>query len=357
MDNFFQKLRDIQKKERNTGNLTEIEDSFYTDASNYLQELLKMVDNNPLSLEAYQLRDAQRITTEICERREFKIVGTAATNVQKSHDIFKGHRRDSELYDVIPFNTTPEEEEFYKQLVDIMVNHRENLMEKIIPQKQSNETKIGFKPNKKKVIVEQESEKEHQQQKDDLTVEKEDAVPKKSKSSKPVLDESQIAMMFGKAPDDVLFDENNNPVKTVKTDITTPFTPPKPPKEDTVSLQRDNDKEEVKEKDDDSEVQTPTDKNNDTQDESKVVPETQSKIEDDSRDSTTDKDTNLQNLDIESAVEVSDVELVEFKDEISTDILDETEKTYGPFTADDIVLLPRSLVKILLTRDVVRVIH
>ena len=215
MDNFFQKLRDIQKKERNTGNLTEIEDSFYTDASNYLQELLKMVDNNPLSLEAYQLRDAQRITTEICERREFKIVGTAATNVQKSHDIFKGHRRDSELYDVIPFNTTPEEEEFYKQLVDIMVNHRENLMEKIIPQKQSNETKIGFKPNKKKVIVEQESEKEHQQQKDDLTVEKEDAVPKKSKSSKPVLDESQIAMMFGKAPDDVLFDENNNPKKLV----------------------------------------------------------------------------------------------------------------------------------------------
>ena len=120
MDTFFQKLRDIQKKERTTGTLSEVDDSFYTDASNYLQELLKMVDNNPLSLEAYQLRDAQRITTEICERREFKIVSTAATNVQKAHDLFRGHKKDSELYDVIPYNTTPEEEEFYKKIVQLM---------------------------------------------------------------------------------------------------------------------------------------------------------------------------------------------------------------------------------------------
>ena len=115
-----------------------------------------MVNNNPLSLEAYQLRDAQRITTEICERREFKIVSTAATNVQKSHDIFKGHKNDSELYDVIPYNTTPEEEEFYRKIVDMMVSHREHLMEKIIINNQSNETKIGFKP--KKEIKEKASE-------------------------------------------------------------------------------------------------------------------------------------------------------------------------------------------------------
>ena len=65
MDTFFQKLRDIQKKERNDGPLSEIDDTFYDDASNYLQHLLKIVDDNPLSLEAYQLRDAKRITVEI----------------------------------------------------------------------------------------------------------------------------------------------------------------------------------------------------------------------------------------------------------------------------------------------------
>ena len=48
-------------------------------------------------------------------------------------NIFKGHKNDSELYDVIPYNTTPEEEEFYRKLVDMMINHRENLMEKNYP--------------------------------------------------------------------------------------------------------------------------------------------------------------------------------------------------------------------------------
>ena len=74
MDTFFQTLRDIQKKERATGTLSEVDEGFYGDASKYLQDLLKIVNDNPLSLEAYQLRDAQRITSEICERREVKII-------------------------------------------------------------------------------------------------------------------------------------------------------------------------------------------------------------------------------------------------------------------------------------------
>lgn len=326
MDTFFQKLRDIQKKERTTGTLSEIDDTFYTDASNYLQELLKKVNNNPLSLEAYQLRDAQRITTEICERREFKIVSTAATNIQKSHDIFKGHKNGSELYDIIPYNTTPEEEEFYRKIVDMMINHREQLMEKIILNKSPGETKIGFKPHKKEI-------KEDKKEKTDVplidentseTKDKETVKPKKSSKPKPpLLDESQIAMMFGKAPDDTLLDENNNPVKPVKRDISTPFKGSKPPKEDSVTLQN------IPEKESGSEAGQ----------------EVQKKSEE-------------TNVEAESEIlELNDVELVEFKQDIVTDILDENEKTYGPFLVDDIVLLPKSLVKILSRNDVIEIIE
>jgi len=342
LDTFFQKLRDIQKKERTTGTLSEIDDSFYTDASNYLQQLLKMVNNNPLSLEAYQLRDAQRITTEICERREFKLVSTAATNVQKSHDIFKGHRKDSELYDVIPYNTTPEEEEFYRKIVDMMIDHREHLMEKIIINNRSTETKIGFKPPKKEVKEETTEIPEDKPVIDNIPSEelinsenKEETIevsPKKSSKPKaPILDESQIAMMFGQAPDDILLDENNNPVKPVKRDITTPFKGPKPPKEDSVSLQN-----------------IPEESENKNEDELEVQEGSNLSTQEIPKESVEES--------VDEKLDFNEVELVEFKQEITTDILDENEKTYGPFLVDDIVLLPKSIVKILNKNDVIEII-
>lgn len=343
MDTFFQKLRDIQKKERNTGTLSEIDDSFYNDASNYLQELLKMVNNNPLSLEAYQLRDAQRITTEICERREFKIVSTAATNVQKAHDIFKGHKKDSELYDVIPYNTTPEEEEFYRKIVDMMIDHREHLMEKIFINK-TNKTKIGFKSTVKedvKEVIPENTDIQNTDNEDSIELEsiidevvetptdKEDT---SLKSKTPLLDENQIAMMFGQAPDDVLLDENNNPIKPVKRDITTPFKGPEPPEEDTISLQNETEEENIENEDKNEE----------------------------NLENVTVKDSDVNKIEtMEDFVEennYNDVELVTFKKEITTDILDENEKTYGPFIEGDIVSLPKSLVEILNMNDVINII-
>ena len=83
MDEFFQKLREIQKKERNLSGLSPVGDSFYQDVSNYLNGLMRKIDNNPFSFESYLLRDAQRITAEICERREHKITNSAVMNVQR----------------------------------------------------------------------------------------------------------------------------------------------------------------------------------------------------------------------------------------------------------------------------------
>lgn len=313
---FFQTLRDIQKKERSTGTLSEIEDTFYDDASNYLQDLLKIVDDNPLSLEAYQLRDAQRITIEICERREVKIITTAISNVQKAHDIFKGHKKGSELFDEIPYNMTPEEEELYKDIINTIIKHREGLMSEIVPHRKKQETKIGFKPVTTKEIIDTKEDTKPE------TITKQES-SKPSKPASPKLDESQIAMMFGQAPDDILLDENNNPVKKTKpkTDITTPFTPPTPPEEDTVALQNI----------------------------SKPVNDTPQSAQDDSGETQETEQVNMEES-------YDEEELVAFKKEVTTDILDENEKTYGPFNVKDMVLLPKSLVKILKHNDVINVI-
>lgn len=363
MDTFFQKLRDIQKKERNTGTLSEVDDSFYTDASNYLQELLKMVDNNPLSLEAYQLRDAQRITTEICERREFKIVSTAATNVQKAHDLFRGHKKDSELYDVIPYNTTPEEEEFYKKIVQLMIDHREALMEDIILNKRSNKPKIGFKPEKRdEDTPDTTTQNNHPQEKTTKpNSQKEDVI------KNPVLDETQIAMMFGKAPDTTIMDENNNPVKEIKTSNNSPTKKPQPPEEDTITLQNEEEEKTTETQVTREEQQAKITDEQDVQEK----PENQSAKEEitheEQQDETTEQQIETEPRD-ESKNEASPVEdkeeiilneeeLVLFKEEIGTDVLDENEKTYGPFLDGDIVLLPQSLVNILSRKDVVRIIR
>jgi DNA replication factor GINS len=210
-----------------------------------------------------------------------------------------------------------------------MIDHREHLMEKIIINNKSNETKIGFKPKKNEVNEEKTEKTDVKSLNENIPEIEDEKVPNKPKKSSkpkpPILDESQIAMMFGQAPDDTLLDENNNPVKPVKRDITTPFKGPKPPKEDSVTLQN------IPEKESETKEETPLEVQEEIND---TTIETESK-----------------------ELQLNDVELVEFRKEIFTDILDENEKTYGPFLVDDIVLLPKSIVKILRKNDVIEIIE
>jgi len=362
LDTFFQKLRDIQKKERNTGTLSEIDDTFYDDASKYLQELLTIVNENPLSLEAYQLRDAQRITIEICEKREFKIISTAVANVQKAHDIFKGHKRNSDLYDVIPYNTTPEEEKLYKDIINTIISHREYLMKEIVSAPNTNETKVGFKPRPADKIQDLDSEIPSNEsineveQKSDSHNEEITSKPQKN-SQKPKLDASQIEMMFGQAPDDILLDENNNPIVSKKKhDITTPFKPPVVPKEDTVSLQKDT--KNTEEPVDKKQIETENAPDNNLDDEKsfedvsgKSLQESnQESVSQDVLVSTSDEVGNSEIIDDDN---ISSELMVVFNKEVSTDVLDEDEKTYGPFSVEDVALLPGTIVKILKDNDVI----
>ncbi len=128
MDEFFQKLRKIQKKERNESGLARVGEDFYKRVHRYLEELMDTVGNDPFAKEQYLLRDTQRIATEICERREHKITDSAVMNIQRSYHLFKG-KPQFDLQDTTPLNLTPEEEQLYFSLIDTLKGYRG----KIIP--------------------------------------------------------------------------------------------------------------------------------------------------------------------------------------------------------------------------------
>ncbi len=358
MNNFFQTLRDIQKKERTSGTLSEIEDTFYDDASKYLNELLGIVNANPLSLESYQLREAQRITIEISERREFKIITSAITNVQKSHNLFKGLDKNSQLYDEIPYNTTPEEEKLYKDVIEVMIKHRGDLIKEFTQQPKKQETKIGFTPqvqedNSEEIIKDDVSQSTGDNLLDiaDVPVRndslKQDAVGS-IPNNKPKLDAEQVAQMFGQAPDDILLDENNNPVETksVKTnDMMAPFKPPEVPENDTVTLQ--NQSNNIL-KDENLEDELSSDK-------AETQKSTENMIETINEESVDDDEESNQQTDIVDE-EYDNESFVEFIENLTTDILDEDEKTYGPFNIGDIALLPKSIVRILKNNNVITIL-
>lgn len=127
MVEFFQELRKIQKKERgNPSSLAKVDNNFYHQVYSYLYDLRENAARDPFSKENYLLKDTQRIATEICERREHKIADAAIRNIHKSYHLFKG-KAEFDLVDTTPLNLTPEEEKLYYTLIDIFKNYRNNI--------------------------------------------------------------------------------------------------------------------------------------------------------------------------------------------------------------------------------------
>lgn len=128
--------------------LSSVGDSFYTDVSNYLNALMRKIDDNPFSFESYLLRDAQRIVEEICERREHKIANNAVMNVQRARQLFKESkgkrsRIKKENPIAVPVNSTPEEEDLYFQIVDSLVKYRERMTKPLRSYLNKNENSPG----------------------------------------------------------------------------------------------------------------------------------------------------------------------------------------------------------------------
>lgn len=128
----FQHLRKIQKKERDNGTLAQVDENFYSQIHEYLNELKQSAIDNPFSDVYNTLNEARRIATEICERREHKITSAAVLNMNRSYQLFAG-KQEFDLIDSMPLNLTPEEETFYFSLIETLKTHRLNLSGQEIP--------------------------------------------------------------------------------------------------------------------------------------------------------------------------------------------------------------------------------
>lgn len=146
MDQFYQVLRKVQKKERNNGTLTRVEETFYNDMHEYMDMLKQQAMNDPFSKAPAILKEAQIIATDICQRRETKITNSAVLNIHRSYHLFTG-KPQFDLVDTTPLNLTPEEENFYYSLLDALKNHRNNIsLEDFSDDKEKSEHKTIIKP-------------------------------------------------------------------------------------------------------------------------------------------------------------------------------------------------------------------
>lgn len=153
MDQFYQELRKIQKKERNNATLARVEDDFYTRIHVYLDELRQEAIRDPFSNVHGMLKEAQIIATEICERREHKITDAAVVNIHRSYHLFTG-KPQFDLVDTTPLNLTPEEEKFYFSLIDNLKNHRHNIsLEKLSDDDEKEKTVIKPKETQKNTLI------------------------------------------------------------------------------------------------------------------------------------------------------------------------------------------------------------
>ena len=160
MDQFYQELRKIQKKERNNATLARVEEDFYTRIHEYLDELRQEAIRDPFSNVHGVLKEAQIIATEICERREHKITDAAVVNIHRSYHLFTG-RPKFDLIDTTPLNLTPEEEKFYFSLLDTLKNHRGNIsLEKLTDDEEDNKKIIKPKEVQTNTLISEPSEDE-----------------------------------------------------------------------------------------------------------------------------------------------------------------------------------------------------
>ena len=297
----YQTLRKIQKKERDNGTLAHVEETFYEDIHNYINELKQSAIDDPFSDVYNTLNEARRIATEICERREHKITNAAVLNMNRSYHLFSGKQK-FDLVDSMPLNLTPEEETFYFSIIETLKNHRINLSGQEVP-----------KPNK--VIeddvsdVVEETLKEdviesHNSLSDiaDIAIENspETEIPKEHLESKPMVEDSS------KNNDDVLdrIDQISK-AKVITDEVREPI-----------------EKQIAKSKT--SDVKKETSKKQDSFDDIEIL----------------DNDDQFIDFDVPKRVRESEIVTILVLDDIGS-IMGIDEKVYGPFRPQDIVTIPK----------------
>ena len=186
MDQFYKTLRDVQKKERNNGTLSRVDETFYNDIHEYMDVLKQEAINDPFSKAPAMLKEAQIIATDICQRRETKITNSAVLNIHRSYHLFTG-KPQFDLVDTTPLNLTPEEEKFYFSLIDTLRNHRHNISLEKLSEDESQVDKKIIKPKETQSNTLTSPEPTKKQENDDEVLDRLDEISK----AKPIIDEKR----------------------------------------------------------------------------------------------------------------------------------------------------------------------
>ena len=179
MDEFYQELRKVQKKERNNATLARVDEDFYTRIHEYMDKLKKEAITDPFSKNLALLKQSQIIATEICGRREKKITEAAVVNIQRSYHLFTG-KPQFDLVDTTPLNLTPEEEQFYFSIIDTLRNHRSNISLETLSDDEDDEVIIRPEEPQKNTLIPPKETKS-----DDEVLNRLDEIAK----AKPIVDE------------------------------------------------------------------------------------------------------------------------------------------------------------------------
>ncbi|WP_410319528.1 hypothetical protein [Methanobrevibacter sp.] len=186
MDQFYKTLRDVQKKERNNGTLSRVDETFYNDIHEYMDVLKQEAINDPFSKAPAMLKEAQIIATDICQRRETKITNSAVLNIHRSYHLFTG-KPQFDLVDTTPLNLTPEEEKFYFSLIDTLRNHRHNISLEKLSEEESQIDKKIIKPKETQSNTLTSPEPTKKQENDDEVLDRLDEISK----AKPIIGEKR----------------------------------------------------------------------------------------------------------------------------------------------------------------------
>ncbi|MBE6511019.1 MAG: hypothetical protein E7Z74_07130 [Methanobrevibacter millerae] len=297
----YQTLRKIQKKERDNGTLAHVEETFYEDIHNYINELKQSAIDDPFSDVYNTLNEARRIATEICERREHKITNAAVLNMNRSYHLFSG-KQDFDLVDSMPLNLTPEEETFYFSIIETLKNHRINLSGQEVP-KPTKTVEDDVEDVSEKTPKEEGTESSNSLSDiADAAIENSSAteIPKEPAEAKPVVDDSP------KSNDDVLdrIDQISK-AKVITDEVIEPI-----------------EKQITKSKT--PEVKNETPKKHDSFDDIEIL----------------NPDDQFIDLDVPKRARESEIVTILVLDDIGS-IMGIDEKVYGPFRSQDIVTLPK----------------
>jgi DNA replication initiation complex subunit (GINS family) len=126
----YEDLFEILRRERNSDELQQLEDSFYSDLVRYFQSKQAVVDDTSEEAQIFgaserdkvrtQLKNARKIARELVERREKKVVLLALNKARTKSDIIDT----SALLDV--------EEAFFRSCVDLFGEYRGGVLERVV---------------------------------------------------------------------------------------------------------------------------------------------------------------------------------------------------------------------------------